>query len=177
MLEVITKSKGHWYLDTQWDNYPTEYNQEDVHKYHNKLISERYNELLSNPEKAITLLKDKIVTIWGNFSYSTNFTNETINNNAVKSIYNKFLFKPFCLIEYGVLTLFSILGLFLIIKQNKQKKGLLYVFCVLYLLGTTALLLITECNNKYTITMVPIFIMTVALMLDMNHYADEENSY
>lgn len=162
------ESKGQWYLDTRWDNFPDTYDQNEVNKYHQDLISERYNELLSNPEKAITLLKDKLVTIWGNFTYSTGYTNENIINKTMQSFYNKFLFKPFCLVEYLMLTLLSILGLFLIIMQYKQKKGLFYVFCELYLLGTTALLLLTECRNKYIISIVPVFVMTVALMIDMD---------
>lgn len=162
------ESKGQWYVDEKWDNYPDTYGESEVNHYHQYLIKERYSELFSNPRKAIVLLKNKLVTIWGNFTYSIGYTNETIINKTIQFFYNKFLYKPFCLIEYIGLTFFSILGLYFIIKQSRKKKGLFYVFCELYLLGATSLLMLSECNNKYTISIVPIFILFVALMMDMN---------
>ena len=162
------ESKGQWYDDKKWDDYPDTYGESEVNHYHQYFIKERYNELFSNPRKAIVLLKEKLVTIWGNFTYSICYTNETIINKTIQSFYYKFLFKPFCLIEYIGLTFFSILGLFFIIKQYRKKQGLLCVFCELYLLGATSLLMLTECNNKYIISILPIFILFVALMIDMN---------
>ena len=105
------------------------------------------------------MIKHKITVIWGNFSYSIEYTNETIPNESISKFYNQYLFKPLTFIEYLVLLLLAVFGLASLIRNKSAKKEYLIVFTQLYLLGTTSLLLLTECRNKYTISLIPIFLI------------------
>lgn len=154
---------GGWFSDEKWEKYPESYDSKEIDDYHKDLIYSHYQDLLNPPTKLINHLKNKLVTIWGDFSYSIGFSNETITNDSVRQVYNRYLFKPLSLLNYIVMFAIAVLGLTGLIKARKKNKPLLLVFCELYVLGTTALLLITECSNKYTISMVPFF-MIVSLL-------------
>lgn len=135
-----------------------------------------YRDLLDPQTKIINHIKNKCVTIWGDFTYPVGYSNETISNEEVRQIYNRYFFKPLSLLNYTILLTIALLGLTGLIKGRKTKnKSYLFVFCELYILGTTALLLLTECNNKYTISIVPIFII-VPLMVYNNVDCSKENS-
>ena len=150
---------GEWFPDKKWDDYPENYSNDEIDDYHMALISQQYKELISSPQKLLSLIKHKITVIWGNFSYSIGYTNETIPNESISKFYNQYLFKPLTFIEYLVLLLLAVFGLASLIRNKSAKKEYLIVFTQLYLLGTTSLLLLTECRNKYTISLIPIFLI------------------
>lgn len=160
-------SDGSWYNDTAWNSYPDYYDAAMVNNYHKELLSNRYVELFSNPLNVINLIKAKLINIWGDFSYSIGLANETISDPKMQEIYNSYLYKPLWLINYCVLLLISIFGLATLHFLNKSRENLLSGFFQLFLLGETAMLLITECNNKYTIAMVLIFIIVSIISCDL----------
>ena len=137
-----------------------------VNNYHKELLSNRYVELFSNPLNILNLIKAKLINIWGDFSYSIGFANETITNPKMHEIYNSYLYKPLWFMNYSVLLLISIFGLATLHFLNKSRENQLSRFFQLFLIGETAMLLITECNNKYTIAMVPIFIIVSIISCD-----------
>ena len=157
------ESKGEWFLDDKWDDYPQSYDSEAIDNYHKDLILAHYKELITPPTKILDHIKNKFVTIWGDFSYPIGYSNETISNESVRQIYNRLLFKPFTLLNYVLLLLAAVFGLYKLLKNRMKNNSLFLVFCELYLLGSTALLLITECRNKYIISIIPVFII-VSLM-------------
>lgn len=152
-------SQGEWFDDKKWDDYPSEYTLHQINGYRKGLIAEHYTELLQDPRKLLDLIKNKMVNMWGTFGYSTGYTNETILNKSIGEFYNKILFKPLSFIDYGVLLILALLGCYKVWKYRKQNKDTLFVFGELFLLGSTLLLLITECRNKYTIMLIPLYIM------------------
>ena len=158
------ESQGEWFDDKKWDDYPSGYTLNQINDYRKGLISEHYAELFHNPVKLIDLVKNKMVNMWGTFGYSTGYTNETIPNTTIGGFYNKILFKPLSFIDYGVLLILAFLGCYKEWKYRKRKKDLLFVFGELFLLGSTLLLLITECRNKYTIMLIPLFIMICVVL-------------
>lgn len=165
------ESKGEWFADDKWHNYPLDFSSEEINAYHKNLIFDHYKELFSPPVKILNHLKNKITTIWGDFSYSLGFSNETISNENFRQVYNRFLYKPLTLLNYGLLLLIAIWGLCRLVKNRKEHKSLFFVFCELYLLGTTAVLLLSECNNKYTISIIPVFII---VSLSSRHKSSEK---
>ena len=166
------ESGGGWFSDEKWEKYPESYDSKEIDDYHKDLIYSHYQDLLNPPTKLINHLKNKLVTIWGDFSYSIGFSNETITNDSVRQVYNRYLFKPLSLLNYIVMFAIAVLGLTGLIKARKKNKPLVLVFCELYVLGTTALLLITECSNKYTISMVPVFL--IISLLEHNVFDSKE---
>lgn len=168
------ESKGEWFQDEKWDDYPESYDSQQIDTYHKELILDHYKDLLNPPTKLINHIKNKCVTIWGDFVYPVGYSNETISNEGIRQIYNRYLFKPLSLLNYFLLLSIAVLGLVGVIKRRKTNKSPYFVFCELYLLGTTALLLITECRNKYTISIVPIFII-VSFMINNNERSIEKS--
>lgn len=160
-------SKGGWFLDEKWEDYPKSFDSKEIAAYHKELINSHYMDLLNPPTKLLNHIKNKLVTVWGDFSYSISFSNETITNDRVRQVYNRYLFKPLSLLNYFVLFAIAVWGLIGLIKSRKKSKPLIMVFFELYLLGTTALLLITECSNKYVISIIPVFII-VSLIQNEN---------
>lgn len=150
---------GEWFQDVKWDDYPDNYSIDEIDDYHKELISHQYKELVSSPQKLLSLLKHKITVIWGNFSYSVGYTNETVPNEVLSKFYNRYLFKPLTFIEYLILLLLAVIGLASLIRNKSANRDYFFIFTQLYLLGTTLLLLLTECRNKYTISLIPIFLI------------------
>lgn len=171
------ESQGEWFKDEKWDNYPDDFSSTDIDSYHKYLINEHYKNLLHSPKKALSLLKNKMINMWGDFSYSLGLTNETIPNQNIQLFYNRFLFKPLSLINYSVLLFISLIGCYLMWKNRKQYKNEMIVFGELFLLGTTALLLITECRNKYSIIMIPIFIISCTAFINTKEKIIEKTDF
>lgn len=153
------ESQGQWFPDKKWDNYSEDYTSSEIDSYHKSLVISNYSDVFSSPIKLLTLLKNKMVNLWGDFSYSIGMTNGTIPNQSISVFYNKFLFKPLSLINYSLLLLVSLIGCYFMWVNRKQRKNGLIIYCELFLLGTTALLLITECRNKYSIIIVPFYLI------------------
>lgn len=154
-------SGGGWYQDDNWNSIPINYGSADINSYRLDLVLTRYRELFSEPWKLIGLLRVKLVKIWGDFSYPVGYANELISNDITRMFYNKILSKPLTLINYTILFIASISGLFSsFYRIRKTKKDSFLIFCELFLLGETIMLLITECNNKYIIGIIPFFMVT-----------------
>lgn len=169
-------SGGGWYEDDKWNSLPTNYRFADINSYRLNLVLTRYGELLSDPWKIISLLRIKLVKIWGDFFYPIGYANDLISNDTISLFYNKVLFKPLTIINYVILFAASISGLFssnFRIRKNINDSFL--IFCELFLLGETIMLMITECNNKYTIGIIPFFIATAFSTNFYNTYYEQGN--
>lgn len=136
---------------------------EEIQNYRRDLLREEYMSLFKNPQRIVHIIKEKLITIWSCFTYPIGYSNETITNQDIRVFYNRYLFKPLVLIEFGISVLLVFCGLISRIR-DKETNGFL-LFLELYLLGVTALLLLTECNNKYTISMQMIFPITCVGMI------------
>ena len=156
-------SQGQWFPDEKWNNYQKNYSSEDIDSYHKSLIIQNYKELLNPITKLPALANNKMVCIWGDFSYSLILTNDTIPNKDLSKIYSGFLFKSFSFLNYVILLIITLIGCYCVWKYRKEQKNVFVVFCELFSLGTTMLLLIAECNNKYTIMVLPVFLITCAM--------------
>ena len=133
-------------------------------EYRKELIFERYSDMLKNPSQLLNLVTNKFKNMWSSYTYPVGFANDTIVDKNIQNFYNKFLFKPFSLLEYVTSVLTVILGLYSTIKKRKTEKSDYYLLIELLLLGTTALLLLSECNNKYiTWAYIYIYISSLAL--------------
>lgn len=150
-----------------FDEWKPDTTPKEIEAFRKNLLKERYKSLFSNPSKLIQLIKGKLVRIWSVFSYSTLYTNETIPDVGLQQFYNRYLSKLFILFEYGISIIVAWIGLFCNLKQRKSSADNFYLFIELFLMGYTAMLIITECHNKYTLPMQPFFLI-VALVLCCN---------
>lgn len=121
--------------------------------------------MFSKPQNLINLIKTKIISIWGNFDYSLTLANDYILSINTKTFYNTILFKPLIFINYLILLVLSIFCFISLIKQRNDRKSIFCVFAELYLLGSTALLMLTETSNKYTIAMLPFFLLACVILI------------
>lgn len=167
------ESKGLWFKDEKWDDHPENYDAGQIDEYHKELILDHYKDLLDPPTKLLDHLKNKCVTIWGNFVFPIAYSSTTISDGWMRQIYNRFLINPLLILNYSILLLIAVLGLAGLIKGRKTDKSPFFVFCELYLTGATALLLMTECRNKYSVSVIPIFII-VSLMIYHNSDRSKE---
>ncbi|MDO4340833.1 MAG: DUF1919 domain-containing protein, partial [Eubacteriales bacterium] len=160
------ETAGQWLLeDTEIFNaYPETATPEERNAFEINLLSERYQNLTEN-HRIGGLIKAKWSTIWSYFAYPISYANETISNEGVREAYNRFLFKPLTCIEYGlsvILVIFCIGSLFSL--KRRSTVNFFYQFTLLYLLGITAMLMLTECTSKYTITVQPFFVISCIVM-------------
>lgn len=156
-----------------WNN--TEMSDEELDSLHKELLTNNYKHFLEKPTDLFSLLGKKFASVWQDFDYPVSYSNETISNDSVKSIYNRFLFKPLTLLNYITLLIIAEFGLCSLIRKRKAVKNDFYLLLELYLLGGTALLMLTECKNKYSIAMQPIFII-VALVFVSVYFCRKDNS-
>lgn len=158
---------GWSFEDTQsFSAYPPDATYAEVQQFRKECLTARYKELIGTPDRLIILLKNKSVTVWSCFNYSIGFTNETIKNPVLQAIYHQ-IHKPLFLAEYAV----SLLGAIWCFADNLRKRKTFiydgrYLITELFLMGTTAMLLITECNNKYTLPMQLFFWMACLTLKD-----------
>lgn len=129
----------------------------EIHEYRMNLLIERYKDLLASPDKFIELLKGKMTTIWGAFTYSIMYTSETITNSYIQQLYNSYFSKLLVMFEYGLSVIVLYICIFNNIKKSCDYIDDFNLLIYLFLMGYTAMLLLTECNNKYTIAMQPFF--------------------
>lgn len=153
-----TDSYGGYSLKSQneFSSFPSDYNAEQITQYRKELLKKSYINLVNNPKELIKLVSAKLIRLHGNSEYALIAGNACIENKTVFYFYNKYLFKPFAMIEYAILLLFTLLG---IIGFNKYKFSEFYSINALYIMGITALLTLTECNNKYISTIYPLFLV------------------
>ncbi len=170
------ENKGGWSNEDAetWISYDNNYTEKQIEEYHKNLLGERYINLIANPSNLFNLLINKFSTTWSNFNYSIGFSNDTITNKTISNIYNKVLFKPLTFIDYSVSLLIVIIGFYLVLKHRKENKNDFYLLVELYLMGFTLMLMITECMNKYTISLQP-FIIIASLALISNNYTNNKN--
>lgn len=130
-----------------------------------ELMKERYRELGKDPAGTLKLLKEKLTSTWGCFSYPLSFLNETVEPESLRTVYTKVLFRPLILIQYAV-TLAGTLWCFMKASSGRKKRTLEPVRFVsgLYVMGTAAMLLITECTSKYTMAALPFLWLVTAAM-------------
>lgn len=154
-----SNTKGAWSIEdcNNWDNLPEETDELAIDNYRKELLIDRYVDLISHPKNLILLFKDKFSIMWSDFTYSITFANETIPNKEIKHIYNQYLFKLLTLLNYFVLFVVSAFGLQSIIINRRKKTNTFFIFLELFLLGSTALLMLTELSNKYTISLQLVF--------------------
>ncbi len=149
----------------KFSEYDSDYSKSKINDYHMNLLKERYMDLFSKPQNLINLIKTKIISIWGNFDYSLTLANDYILSINTKTFYNTILFKPLIFINYLILLVLSIFCFISLIKQRNDRKSIFCVFAELYLLGSTALLMLTEISNKYTIAMLPFFLLACVILI------------
>lgn len=166
-LYVGSKTEAGWFEEAgkKYNSYSEESTELEIQEYRHALLRESYKELFSHPQSVFSLLKNKLLTIWSCFTYPIGYSNETISNPKLREFYNHFLFKPLTCLEYGISVLLVFVGLISRAKNRKMESGKLVLFFELYMLGVTAMLLLTECNNKYTISLQPIYIAACLAML------------
>lgn len=154
-----SRSGAHWsYEDAErFSAYPGDANYDEIHNYQLGILKERYHALLSSPIDMISLLRAKSVSIWSCFNYPIGYANETIKEQAIQQLY-RLLYKPLLLIEYMLSFFAAAWCLLLFLKGSWLRQYDAFFFTSqLFLMGTTAMLLMTECNNKYTLAMQPFF--------------------
>lgn len=144
---------------TKFSNYPAEASYSEIQQFRKDCLMNRYKALFQNPKELWNLLKNKSVEIWACFRYPIRFTKETVKSQTLRTIYNR-LYPPIKLLEYTA-SLFGAIGCLAGIVRKKTFE--IYddreLVTELFLLGTTAMLLLTECNNKYTLALQPFFWM------------------
>ena len=151
---------GEWNLEDsqEFNSYDSEFTYDEIQQFRKDKVLTRYKELISNVSNLGDLIKQKLITVWGVFEYSILYANENIPDIHLQSIYNSWLDRPLLLLEYGASVFASIICLAQAIWN--RKKGSDYALLIqLFLMGMTAMLMLTECRNKYTIVLQPFFWM------------------
>lgn len=159
------KTSGQWSIEDMeiFDNYPEGATIEEQSRYQTNLLFERYEKLFDN-YSIIKLVREKWTTIWSYFNYPINYANETISDSALRGVYNRYLFKPLTCIEYGISIILVLFCLRSVFSKKHNSKNIFFLFVQLYLLGTTVLFMLTECTNKYTISMQPFILIACIAM-------------
>ncbi len=152
------ESDGAWNSDDvkTFSSYTPGLTYDEIQQFRKDKVIERYYELVNRPSDLVHLMKQKIVTVWGVFGYTILYTNENIPDQYLRQIYNSVLDRPLLLLEYLVSVIAAVICLTEVIYHRKKSSEFVLLL-QLYLMGTTALFLLTECRNKYTISMQPIF--------------------
>lgn len=161
------ETKGTWSIDdaNRFGILEDNYTREEVLEKKLELLRIRYMDLIKNPHNILYLVESKLNTIWTIFTYPLGYANELIGNDFTKVVYNSILYKIFLLIEYLIEVTLSICTIGCIHIRRRENVLGFYVFMELYLMGMTVLLLLTECNNKYTISMQCFFVITSLCMV------------
>ncbi len=149
---------GAWNIDdaNEFNSYDKDLSYGEIQEFRKEKVADRYYELLSRPAEVTHLIKEKLITVWGVFGYSILYTNENIPDQHLQKIYNLYLDRPLLLLEYLISVLAGIVCLAEVIRHRTKSSE--YVLLIqLYLMGTTAMLMLTECRNKYTIAIQPFF--------------------
>lgn len=131
----------------------------------NNLYNTRIIDLIGNPLSAMKLLFTKIGKIWSFINYTYDAIPPLIENEQIKNSISNQLFPG--LISFEIYM--SIVVMIISIKNIRKSKFLgfsQYQISVLFLMGCTALFLLTECNSKYTISMQPFF--WIVMMLNVS---------
>lgn len=151
---------GQWNLEDfeEFNSYDNGITYDEIQEFRKDKLIGRYSEFLSNPSDLGHLISQKLITVWGAFEYSILFTNENITKPHLQKFYQSFLDRPLLLLEYAASVLAGVICLVEAIRHRKKTSdyGLLLQ---LFLMGTTAMLMMTECRNKYTIAIQPFFWM------------------
>lgn len=148
---------------TLWHQFPEGSTSEEIVSYRRQLLQERYADLLSHPQKAAALLTDKFKEMTAESYYPIRLARRLIADEKLQQTYRYKLFFPILSVDTALLSLVNILGLFGAVKRRKLTNSAAYLFAKLFLLGMTAMLLVTECQNKYTIAMLPFFVFASVL--------------
>lgn len=154
-----TQTKGGWNSQDgdAFAQYEPGSSDREIEAYQRDLLKDRYASLITNGGDLVKLLKDKFLTIWSCFVYPIGYSNETISDPDMRTLYNRFLFKPLVMLEFGLSVILAFCGLISRMRSNAAGDQF-QLFLELYMLGVTAMLLLTECNNKYTISLQPVFL-------------------
>ena len=132
---------------------------EEIKTAHNNLVRTRYAELFGNPKNLLYLFKRKIDTMWGVYKYTIESTRSRITRANLRELYESQIYYIFIGIEYAVSLLAGVVCFAESIYRRHDKSDFC-LFTELLLLGTTAMLLITECQSKYTTEIQPVFWLT-----------------
>ncbi len=155
------ETKGQWSSQDveRFEDLQAFSTEDEINQYRKDLLTARYRDLFENPSALLTLLKAKLSTIWSCFIYPLAYANELIPHAGLQIIYNRFLFKPLVCLEYGISVLLALLLVCSLVGKGRKAISPFMLFTRLYLLGNTAMLLLTECSNKYTIAIQPFFVI------------------
>lgn len=151
---------GAWNLEDsqEFNSYDDDLSYDEIQQFRKDKVIGRYQDLINNPSDLGHLIKQKLITVWGVFGYSILYTNENIPDPGLQEIYNRLLDRPLLLLEYAASVLASIICLVEVIRHRRISSD--YALLIqLFLIGTTAMLMLTECRNKYTIAIQPFFWM------------------
>ncbi len=167
------ESKGQWNeedtVEFRGEEGQTE---QELRSFRKKLLLDRYTSLAAHPKELVQLAGKKYAEIWSGFFYSCSYANELIHDSDLQEFYHRFLFKPFCAIDFGLGFLMLLFCLAAPLYRIREIPGILF-FSLLYIMGITAMLLLTECNQKYTITAQTFFVMTCMSLIEISNLEKE----
>lgn len=164
--------KGSWNLDDseEFSSYGQDLSYNQVKRFRKELVIGRYKKLLQNPADLAYLIRQKLIAVWGAFEYPILYTNENIPDPCLQHIYNSLLDRPLLLLEYAASVMGGLICLVEAVRHRKKSSN--YALLIqLFLMGTTAMLMLTECRNKYTIAIQPFFWM-VCFVLSSRHESE-----
>lgn len=171
-----TEHNGTWNLEDsqEFSSYDRTLPYEEIQQFRKDKVMERYEGLLHAPSDLLHLMKQKLVTVWGVFGYSILYTNENIPNPRLQAIYNSLLDRPLLFLEYAASVFAGIICLVEAVR-HRRKPSDFALLVQLFLMGTTAMLMITECRNKYTIAIQPFFWIACFVLSSRKEAAEREN--
>ena len=142
----------------KFSQYSQIYSKDQINNYQKDLLLERWRSLASEPGKVVHLIYVKVNTIWRDFSYpylvmqnsplTDGYENSDVINNMSVLLH---------ILENVFYLFVSFIGLISSFVNLKKTSIDYMLFLKLLLMGVTCLLLITECNNKYSITLQPFY--------------------
>lgn len=168
-------TKGSWSKsdrDTYYFTYPQGTDQKTLDEFHTTLLYNRYKELLSSPSEIVQILQAKIIRMWGCFDYPFPFVSLWGTSNFAKSPILYAILKVVPILES--LLLLVLLALLFFCKRGLDKRCNLCLFVVWFMAGVTVLLLMAECNNKYTIALQVFLAFTVSHHLILRSDSNDE---
>lgn len=156
---------GQWNADDskEFNSFDRDFSYEEIQNFRRNKVISRYQILLNTPSVLGHLIKQKLITVWGVFGYSILYTNENIPDPYMQSFYNSLLDRSLLFLEYAASVFASIICLVEVI-HHRRKSSNFALLVQLFLMGTTAMLMMTECRNKYTIAIQPFFWMACFIL-------------
>lgn len=174
LYEGCNYDTGGTFSDIDAEEYrvstPYSYDAKTCKEWHLNLLKKRYNELLISPEKIVSLIHVKNVTINGGFY----FTIRLLKNHSGKSLLSLTAVNLISAISYFIEFFFWFLLTCIVTTMPKKINELpvetynFTTFSSLYITGTILLLQLTEVQNKYVMVINIFFNFIIIMFLFRN---------